>query len=204
MTHIETGIQEDALKVLDVLLDHYPALLAARPALLLTNFLELISHRSTGGGARKGQEGKGRSWALSVNPNRNVTGQQWRLTVLFRYSYTCNKLAVSYWCVHIFFWRDLCVCVFSRLWRFLQAVVEERRGEEGVACVSGDMFSVLNGQGGANAPLELNWEELTYKKGGFQVFEHSGATPTPHSTFKLRYAHHKHTSLTSIYTHILC
>lgn len=113
MTHIETGIQEDALKVLDVLLDHYPALLAARPALLLTNFLELISHRSTGGGARKGQEGKGRSWALSVNPNRNVTGQQWRLTVLFRYSYTCNKLAVSYWCVHIFFWRDLCLCVFQ-------------------------------------------------------------------------------------------
>uniref|UniRef100_A0A674DYL1 Testis expressed 10 n=1 Tax=Salmo trutta TaxID=8032 RepID=A0A674DYL1_SALTR len=157
MTHIETGIQEDALKVLDVLLDHYPALLAARPALLLTNFLELISHRSTGGGARKGQEGKGRSWALSVNPNRNVTGQQWRLTVLFR------------------------------LWRFLQAVVEERRGEEGVACVSGDMFSVLNGQGGANVPLELNWEELTYRKGGFQVFEHSGSTPTPHSNFKLRY-----------------
>nr|XP_046159361.1 testis-expressed protein 10 homolog [Oncorhynchus gorbuscha]XP_046159362.1 testis-expressed protein 10 homolog [Oncorhynchus gorbuscha] len=156
MTHIETGIQEDALKVLDVLLDHYPALLAARPALLLTNFLELISHRSTGGGARKGQEGKGRSWALSVNPNRNVTGQQWRLTVLLR------------------------------LGRFLQAVVEERRAEDGVACVSGDMFSVLNGQGGANAPLELNWEELTYRKGGFQVFEHSGAMPTPHSTFKLR------------------
>uniref|UniRef100_A0A3P8XV00 Pre-rRNA-processing protein Ipi1 N-terminal domain-containing protein n=1 Tax=Esox lucius TaxID=8010 RepID=A0A3P8XV00_ESOLU len=95
MTHIETGIQEDALKVLDVLLDHYPALLAARPALLLTNFLELISHKSTGGGARKGQEGKGRSWALSVNPNRNVTGQQWRLTVLLRYvhTYTCVELA---------------------------------------------------------------------------------------------------------------
>ncbi|XP_028971501.1 testis-expressed protein 10 homolog isoform X2 [Esox lucius] len=156
MTHIETGIQEDALKVLDVLLDHYPALLAARPALLLTNFLELISHKSTGGGARKGQEGKGRSWALSVNPNRNVTGQQWRLTVLLR------------------------------LGRFLQAVVEERRAEEGDVCVSGDLFGGLNGEEGANTPLELNWEELTYGKGSFQVFEHSGANPTPHSTFKLR------------------
>ncbi|KAL0985351.1 hypothetical protein UPYG_G00155820 [Umbra pygmaea] len=156
MTHIETGIQEDALKILDVLLDHYPALLAARPALLLTNFLELISHRSTRAGARKSQEGKGRSWDLSVNPSRNVTGQQWRLTVLLR------------------------------LGRFLQAVVEERRTEDGAAGVSGDMFGLLNGDGGANAHLELNWEDLSYGKGSFQVFEHSGATPTPHSTFKLR------------------
>ncbi|KAJ8004944.1 hypothetical protein DPEC_G00141540 [Dallia pectoralis] len=156
MTHIETGVQDDALKVLDVLLDHYPALLAARPALLLNNFLELISHKSTGCGARKGQEGKGRSWALSVNPNRKVTGQQWRLTVLLR------------------------------LGRFLQAVVEERRAEEGDVTVSGDLFGGLNGEGGANTPLELNWEELTYGMGSFQVFEHSGANPTPHSTFKLR------------------
>ena len=89
MTHIEAGIQKDALAVLDVLLDHYPGLLAARPALLLTNFLELISHRRVVGGASavggaRTQETIGRSWALSVNPSRAVTGQQWRLTVLLR------------------------------------------------------------------------------------------------------------------------
>ncbi|KAG7242037.1 hypothetical protein INR49_024082 [Caranx melampygus] len=101
MTHIETGIQEDAMKVLDVLLEHYPALLAARPAVLLTNFLELISHRQNSGGAKKSQDAKGRTWALSVSLNRAVTNQQWRLSVLLR------------------------------LGRFLQAVVEERPVEEG-------------------------------------------------------------------------
>ncbi|XP_077383891.1 testis-expressed protein 10 homolog isoform X2 [Festucalex cinctus] len=101
MTHIELSIQEDAMKVLDVLLEHYPALLAARPAVLLTNFLELISHRQSNGAAKKDQEAKGRTWALSVNPNRTITSQQWRLSVLLR------------------------------LGRFLQAVVEERPVEEG-------------------------------------------------------------------------
>lgn len=85
MTHIETGIQEDAMKVLDVLLEHYPALLAARPAVLLTDFLELISHRQASGGGKKGQDAKGRTWALSVHPSRAVTSQQWRLSVLLRY-----------------------------------------------------------------------------------------------------------------------
>lgn len=85
MTHIEAGIQEDAMKVLDVLLEHYPALLAARPAVLLTNFLELISHRQSNGGAKKPQDAKGRTWSLSVGLNRAVTSQQWRLSVLLRY-----------------------------------------------------------------------------------------------------------------------
>jgi len=86
MTHIETGIQEDALKVLDVLLEHYPALLASRPIVLLTNFLELISHRrsSSSGGSKNPTDTKERRWTLSVNPSKAVTGQQWRLTVLFR------------------------------------------------------------------------------------------------------------------------
>ncbi|KAM6967337.1 testis-expressed protein 10 homolog [Aplochiton taeniatus] len=118
MTHIEAGIQEDAMKVLDVLLEHYPALLAARPALLLTNFLELISHRRSGGGARKGQEAKGSSWSLSVNPNRALTGQQWRLTVLLR------------------------------LGRFLQAVVEERPVEEGNAPGPTEGLFGASGEGG--------------------------------------------------------
>lgn len=89
MTHISEGIQEDALRVLDILLEHYPALLSARSAVLLRNFLELISQR------RLSQEGKdveerraGGGWALTVAPRRTVTGQQWRLTVLVRYDIT--------------------------------------------------------------------------------------------------------------------
>lgn len=154
MTHIEPGIHEDAMKVLDVLLEHYPALLAARPAVLLTNFLELISHKQNSSGAKKTQDAKGRTWALSVNPSRAMTSQQWRLSVL------------------------------SRLGRFLQAVVEERPveesdnfGQDGVFGSSGE---------GKLTPLYLNWEELTYNKSGVRVYEHSGAKPTPRSTFKLR------------------
>ncbi|CAG6015494.1 unnamed protein product [Menidia menidia] len=101
MTHIEAPIQEDAMNVLDVFLEYYPSLLAARPGVLLTNFLEMISHRQTSGGGKKAQDPKGRIWALSVNPDRTVTSQQWRLSVLLR------------------------------LGRFLQAVVEERPTEEG-------------------------------------------------------------------------
>ncbi|XP_021164507.2 testis-expressed protein 10 homolog [Fundulus heteroclitus] len=101
MTHIEAGIQEDAMNVLDIFLEHYPSLLASRPAVLLTNFLELISHRQGSGGAGKAQDGRGRTWTLSVHPDRKVTSQQWRLSVLLR------------------------------LGNFLQAVVEERPTEEG-------------------------------------------------------------------------
>jgi len=85
MSHIETSIQEDSIKILDVLLEHYPALLAARPAVLLTHFLELISHRQTSGKAKKAQDAKTQTWALSINPNMAVTNQQWRLSVLTRY-----------------------------------------------------------------------------------------------------------------------
>ncbi|KAI4811447.1 hypothetical protein KUCAC02_014356 [Chaenocephalus aceratus] len=72
MTHIEISIQEDAMKILD----------------------------TSSGGSKKAQDPKARNWTLSVNPNRTVTSQQWRLTVLLR------------------------------LGRFLQAVVEERPVEE--------------------------------------------------------------------------
>lgn len=156
MTHIDTGIQEDAMKVLDVLLEHYPALLAARPEVLLTNFLELISHRQGGGGgAKKAKDAKGRTWALSVHPSRAVTSQQWRLSVL------------------------------SRLGLFLQAVVEERPVPED------DIFDTAEGACDSSAegrltPLYLNWEELTYSKTRVTLYEHSGAKPTPRSTFRLR------------------
>ncbi|XP_041844914.1 testis-expressed protein 10 homolog isoform X2 [Melanotaenia boesemani] len=155
MTHIEAGIQEDAMNVLDVFLEHYPSLLAARPAVLLTNFLELISHRQNTGGAKKGQDLKGRTWTLSVNPDRTVTSQQWRLSVLLR------------------------------LGRFLQAVVEERPIEEGDMSVRTDRVFGSSGES-RRTPLYLCWEELIYNKVGVKVYEHSGAKPTPHSTFRLR------------------
>ncbi|KAM4581153.1 testis-expressed protein 10 homolog [Odontesthes bonariensis] len=117
MTHIESAIQEDAMNVLDVFLEHYPSLLAARPAVLLTNFLEMISHRQTSGGAKKAQDLKGRMWALSVNLDRAVTSQQWRLSVLLR------------------------------LGRFLQAVVEERPAEEGDVSVRAEGVFDSSGEG---------------------------------------------------------
>ncbi|XP_037310968.2 testis-expressed protein 10 homolog [Pungitius pungitius] len=155
MTHIEASIQGDAMKVLDVLLEHYPALLAARPAVLLTNFLELISHKQNGGNAKKSQDSKGRTWALSVNLSRAVTSQQWRLSVLLR------------------------------LGRFLQAVVEERPGEESDIFIPTDGAFSFSGEGKLT-PLYLNWEELIYSKVGVKVYEHSGAKPSPQSTFRLR------------------
>ncbi|XP_026228809.1 testis-expressed protein 10 homolog [Anabas testudineus] len=155
MTHIETGIHKDAMNILDVLLEHYPALLASRPAVLLTNFLELISHRQSSGGAKQAHDGKGRTWALSVCPNRTVTSQQWRLSVLLR------------------------------LGRFLQAVVEERPSEAGDISIPAEGVFDSRGEGRVT-PLYLNWEELTYSKVGVNVYEHSGAKPTPHSTFRLR------------------
>ncbi|CAL8256988.1 unnamed protein product [Boreogadus saida] len=159
MTHIEGGIQEDALKVLDVLLEHYPALLASRPSVLLTNFLELISHRRSGGsssgGSKKPQDTMGSRWALTVNPSKAMTGQQWRLTVLLR------------------------------LGLFIQAVVDESPTEEGDMCSPSEGVFGSNEEGGL-IPLDLNWEELTYSRTEVKVYEHSGAIPTPHSTFRLR------------------
>lgn len=55
-----------------------------------------------------------------------------------------------------------------------------------------DIFVPTEGVFGSSAegritPLYLTWEELTYSKVGVKVYEHSGAKPTPRSTFKLRY-----------------
>nr|XP_057940448.1 testis-expressed protein 10 homolog [Doryrhamphus excisus]XP_057940449.1 testis-expressed protein 10 homolog [Doryrhamphus excisus] len=158
MTHIELGIQEDAMKVLDVLLEHYPALLAARPAVLLTNFLELISHRQSSTGAKKDQDPKGRTWALSVNPCRTVTSQQWRLSVLLR------------------------------LGRFLQAVVEERPVEdcdtsvpaEGLFGVSGESritpLNLIWGELG-NSKIEVK----VYEHSGSKPTPHSTFKLRPES-----------------------
>lgn len=84
MTHISEAIQEEALRVLDVLLEHYPGLLSQRHTVLLGNFLELISQRRKSGTGQD-KSGKG-SYALTITTNRSVTAQQWRLTVLLRLS----------------------------------------------------------------------------------------------------------------------
>ncbi|XP_047454705.1 testis-expressed protein 10 homolog isoform X2 [Mugil cephalus] len=155
MTHIEASIQEDAMNVLDVFLEHYPALLAARPAVLLTNFLEMISHKQNSGAAKRAQDPKGRTWALSINLDRAVTSQQWRLSVLLR------------------------------LGRFLQAVVEERPMDD--SDLSARTEGVFGSSGeGRITPVYLNWEDLIYSKVGVKLYEHSGAKPTPRSTFRLR------------------
>lgn len=154
MTHIEASIHEDAMNVLDVLLEHYPSLLASRPAVLLRNFLELISHRQNSGGAKKAQDTKARTWALSVNPGRAVTSQQWRLTVLLR------------------------------LGQFLQAVVDERPVEK--KNMPDSEIGLECSKDGHITPLNVTWEELIYSKVAVNLYEHSGAKPTPLSTFKLR------------------
>ncbi|TFK01888.1 Testis-expressed sequence 10 protein-like protein [Platysternon megacephalum] len=82
MTHISEGIQEDSLKVLDILLEEYPVLLTNRCSILLKNFVELISHQQLSKNMKSREK---ISWMLSVNPNRRVTSQQWRLNVLIRF-----------------------------------------------------------------------------------------------------------------------
>ncbi|XP_063160324.1 testis-expressed protein 10 isoform X2 [Candoia aspera] len=81
MTHISEEIQEDSLKVLDILLKEYPTLLRDRSSVLLNNFVELISHQQLSTQLKSRDK---ISWMLSVNPNRRVTSQQWRLNVLVR------------------------------------------------------------------------------------------------------------------------
>ncbi|KAL1259559.1 hypothetical protein QQF64_010136 [Cirrhinus molitorella] len=152
MTHISEAIQEDALRVLDVLLEHYPGLLSQRHTVLLTNFLELISQkRKSGTGQDKA--GKG-AFSLTISTNRKVTAQQWRLTVLLR------------------------------LGSFLQAVVEERPLEEGVISRIG--LGMWAGEKGSVTPVDVSWEEHAFGKGKIQVFENSGAVPSPHSAYRLR------------------
>ncbi|XP_044514217.1 testis-expressed protein 10 [Gracilinanus agilis] len=91
MTHITEGIQEDSLKVLDVLLEEYPALVTGRSSVLLKNFVELISHQQLSKGLKN--RDRSQSWILSVNPNRRLTSQQWRLNVLVRLSKFLQALA---------------------------------------------------------------------------------------------------------------
>ncbi|XP_073534459.1 testis-expressed protein 10 [Phyllobates terribilis] len=82
MTHIMIGIQEDSLKILDILLEAYPDLLIDRSNMLVNNFLELISHQKRSKELKNSE--KPSVWTLSVNPNRKITSQKWRINVLSR------------------------------------------------------------------------------------------------------------------------
>ncbi|XP_041104126.1 testis-expressed protein 10 homolog isoform X2 [Polyodon spathula] len=157
MTHITDGIQEDALKVLDVLLEHYPQLLTGRSTVLLKNFVELISHQRLSKAVKGGRAGKGPSWMLSVSPGRRLTSQQWRLSVLFRLS------------------------------KYLQALAEEQggAGEDGRQVPSDEREKGKAGSGFVTM-LEVTWDEHSYGTKGIQVYENSGAQPSVRSCFRLR------------------
>ncbi|KAM4028053.1 testis-expressed protein 10 isoform 2-T2 [Anomaloglossus baeobatrachus] len=82
MTHIMIGIQEDSLKILDILLEAYPDLLLDRSNMLVNNFLELISHQKS---SKELKNPENQSvWTLSVIPNQKITSQRWRINVLSR------------------------------------------------------------------------------------------------------------------------
>lgn len=93
---------------------------------------------------------------------------------------------IIYFCPAITFGHCKACIHVLRLGRFLQAVVEERPTEDGVACGSG--FGMWGGEKGLVTPVEINWEEQIFNKESVQVFENSGAKPTPRSTYRLRYA----------------
>ncbi|KAM3929758.1 testis-expressed protein 10 [Leptodactylus fuscus] len=82
MTHIMMGIQEDSLKILDILLETYPDLLIDRSSMLVNNFLELISHQKSSKDIKNTE--KPSMWTLSVNPGQRITSQKWRINVLSR------------------------------------------------------------------------------------------------------------------------
>ncbi|RXM96416.1 Testis-expressed sequence 10 protein [Acipenser ruthenus] len=157
MTHIVDGIQEDALKVLDVLLEHYPQLLTGRSTVLLKNFVELISHQRLSKALKGGRVGKGPSWMLSVSPGRRLTSQQWRLSVLLRLS------------------------------KYLQALAEEQggAGEDGRQVPSDEREKGKAGSGFVTM-LEVTWDEHSFGTKGIQVYENSGAQPSVRSCFRLR------------------
>lgn len=78
MTHIDDAIQTDCLTLVDLLLDHYPALVTSTHSNLLPNFIQMISsHTLTGNKA-----GSGRS--LLVNPSSKLSSHKWRGKVLAR------------------------------------------------------------------------------------------------------------------------
>uniref|UniRef100_A0A803JRQ2 Testis-expressed 10 n=1 Tax=Xenopus tropicalis TaxID=8364 RepID=A0A803JRQ2_XENTR len=82
MTHIIMGIQQDSLRILDILLEEYPELLIDRSNMLLHNFLELISHQKTSKEFKSANQKS--SWTLAVSVDQKIISQNWRLNVLIR------------------------------------------------------------------------------------------------------------------------
>lgn len=76
MTHIQAGIQEDALLMLDVLLQHVPQLVAQNSNKIFQNFLEMIS--------RVRSEGDKADRTLTVQMGQQQTSVKWRFKVLQR------------------------------------------------------------------------------------------------------------------------
>lgn len=85
MTHIQSAIQEDALLMLDVLLQHVPQLVAAHSAKIFQNFLEMIS--------RVRAEGDKAGRMLTVNMGQKQTTIKWRSKVLLRLQQMLQTLA---------------------------------------------------------------------------------------------------------------
>ncbi|XP_037813672.1 testis-expressed protein 10 [Lucilia sericata] len=85
MTHIQPNIQEDALMMLDVLLQHVPHLVAVHSAKIFQNFLEMIS-RVRADGDKAGR-------MLTVNMGQRQTTIKWRSKVLLRLQQMLQTLA---------------------------------------------------------------------------------------------------------------
>ncbi|XP_065362774.1 testis-expressed protein 10 [Calliphora vicina] len=85
MTHIQPTIQEDALMMLDVLLQHVPHLVAVHSAKIFQNFLEMIS--------RVRAEGDKAGRMLTVNMGQRQTTIKWRSKVLLRLQQMLQTLA---------------------------------------------------------------------------------------------------------------
>ena len=81
MTHIYEDIQLDSLLILDLLLEHFPALTSSGGNAILNNFLEQISRQQKSGKTTTGGEMKR---SLSINPNSKLSSQKWRVKVLQR------------------------------------------------------------------------------------------------------------------------
>lgn len=75
MTHLNQGIQEDSLLLLDLLLDNMPELVAKNHEKILEYFLDLISKM-------RSESKPGRT--LSVNLGKKTTNVKWRCRVLER------------------------------------------------------------------------------------------------------------------------
>jgi hypothetical protein len=75
MTHLQRGIQEDALRMLDIVLAVAPDLVAQATPILLPAFLDQISMKQTTGSGKR---------TLSLDLQSSNTSTNWRIKVLGR------------------------------------------------------------------------------------------------------------------------